>query len=200
MAYSDRAFRQLGNPSGLMGRVVLWWLNKVNRGMNRATLEALALVEGDSVLEIGFGGGALLSRIIAHDQVSSIAGTDISPLVLEAAARKFRREIDAGRAEFRQCGESDLPFDAGSFSKVCCVNVIYFWPDIPVTLGEVYRVVSAGGRFVTCYAEGSPDTVTKFPAKRVEQWLRDAGFRNVETTQGHDRENGTYHCTVAFKP
>ncbi len=200
MGYSERAFRQLGNPSGLLGRFILRWLNRVNRGMNRATLQALTLTDGDRVLEIGFGGGALLGRIIAQRTASLVAGADISQLALDAAQRKFRREIAAGRAAICECGEAELPFDDASFSKVCCVNVIYFWPDVPAMVREVSRVLSPGGSFVLCYAEGSPDTVTKFPPQRVERWLREAGFLQVATSHGHDRENGTYHCTVAFKP
>ncbi len=200
MAYSARLLRQLGNPSGALGRFILWRLNRVNRGMNQATLQALALSEDDRVLEIGFGGGALLGSMLALRQASLVVGADISQLALASARRKFKREVAAGLVEFVECGEATLPLCDGSFSKVCCVNVIYFWPDVPAMVAEVFRVLSAGGRFVLCYSEGSPDTVTKFPPERVEEMLRDAGYSDVKTTRGRDRENGTYHCTVAVRP
>ena len=200
MAYSARILRQLGNPSGLLGRLILWQLNRVNRGMNDAAYRALDLSGGDRVLDIGFGGGALVEDVLAHDGVALVAGTDISRLAVDRATRRFRRAVGAGEADFRVCGETSLPFGDGAFSKVCCVNVIYFWPDAPAMIAEVFRVLSPGGAFVLCYAEGAPDKVTKFPSEAVEVWLHDAGFEHAATTHDTDEENGRYHCTVATKP
>ena len=68
MAVSARILRQLGKPAGLLGRLILWELNRVNRGMNDVTFEALDLAAGDRVLDIGFGGGALIKRVLAEDR------------------------------------------------------------------------------------------------------------------------------------
>jgi protein-L-isoaspartate O-methyltransferase len=80
MAYSERILRQLGNPSGMLGRFVLWRLNRVNSGMNQVALAALALSEGDRVLEIGFGGGALLDEMIVQRKALLVAGAERSQL------------------------------------------------------------------------------------------------------------------------
>lgn len=200
MAYSKTVFRHLGNPSGLTGRLVMWRLNRVNAGMNALTYQSLALEKTDHVLEIGFGGAALLARILATRQVAHLAGTDISALAVRAARARFRRAVAAGVLELRECTDEKLPVEDGAFSKACCVNVIYFWPDVAAAVAEVYRVLSPGGRFVVCYAQGSPDGVTAFPPDVVEARLLEAGFATVETSHGSDRENGAYHCTVATKP
>ena len=54
MSHSGKVLHQLGNPSGLLGRFILWRLKAVNRGMNDLTYRALDLKSGDRVLEIGF--------------------------------------------------------------------------------------------------------------------------------------------------
>ena len=200
MAFSKTILRHLGNPSGLTGRLFMWRLNRVNAGMNAFTYECLDLGEADRVLEIGFGGGALLGRILAARKVVFVAGTDISALAVRTARARFRKAAAAGVQELRECTDERLPFDDGAFSKVCCVNVIYFWPDVAAAMAEVHRVLSPGGRFVVCYAEGSPDGVTAFPPDVVEARLLKVGFATVATSHGSDRENGTYHCTVATKP
>jgi ubiquinone/menaquinone biosynthesis C-methylase UbiE len=99
-----------------------------------------------------------------------------------------------------ECSDTSLPLDDATFSKVCCVNVIYFWPDVRAMMVEVLRVLHPGGSFVLCYAEGAPDRVNKIPPEMVERLLGDAGFSSQTTSHGHDRENGDYHCTVAVKP
>jgi len=199
MAISPRILRQLGKPSGFLGRLILWELNRVNRGMNDVTFRALDLAAGDRVLDIGFGGGALIKNILARDGVAFVAGADISRLAIGRAEHRFKREVAEGRATFRECGTASLPFDDGAFSKVCGVNVIYFWPDVPAMMSDVFRVLEPGGAFVLCYAEGAPDKVTKFPPDKVETWLREAGFDGVATSHDADKANGRYHCTVAVK-
>ena len=200
MAYSAKLLKQLGRPSGLLGWLILRRLNRVNRGMNDLTCKALALGGADRVLDVGFGGGALISRILAETDVPFVGGAEVSDLSLATAKRRFRNAVDAGRLDLRACTESTLPFEDGSFSKVCSVNVIYFWPDAPRMIAELFRVLSGGGRCVLCYAEGAPDRVNAFPPEAVERYLKDAGFLSPVTTHGEDEENGTYHCTVATKP
>ena len=150
MAISARVLRQLGKPSGLLGRLILWELNRVNRGMNDATFRALDLAAGDRVLDIGFGGGALIKKVLAEDGVAFVAGADISQLAIGRAERRFKRAVAAGRAKFRECGTATLPYDDGAFSKVCGVNVIYFWPDVPAMMSEVFRVLAPGGSVRCC--------------------------------------------------
>ena len=200
MAYSSRILRQLGHPTGLLGRLILRRLNKVNSGMNAFALDALGQSEGDRVLEIGFGGGALIGRVLADSNVAFVAGAEISDLAVKAAGKRFAPDVAAGRAAFHICGETSLPFDDGYFTAAVCVNVIYFWPDVPAMLDEVRRVLAPGGRFVLAYAEGAPDRVTRFPNDEVERLLREAGFADTMTRQGSDAENGRYHCTVATLP
>ena len=56
--------KKLGHPSGIFGRLLMKLLNKGNAGMNDFTFQQLDLLSGDAVLEIGFGGGYLLEKII----------------------------------------------------------------------------------------------------------------------------------------
>lgn len=200
MPYSAKVLKQLGEPDGLIGRLILKWLNRVNRGMNRLTRRLLDLQEGDRVLEIGFGGGALIAEIQTHDRFSHLVGIDISRLAVVQAEKRFSKAVALGLLEFRQAGQDGLPFPKDSFSKVCCVNVIYFWPDVSAMLSEIYRVLEPGGKLVLSYSEGSPDRQTRFPSKSVETWLSQLGFLHISSTTGKDRENGVYHGTVAIKP
>jgi len=55
MSRPKNILRQLGHPSGLLGRFILWRLNCINRGMNDLTFSTLNLSDNDHVLEIGFG-------------------------------------------------------------------------------------------------------------------------------------------------
>ncbi|MEM7303056.1 MAG: class I SAM-dependent methyltransferase [Pseudomonadota bacterium] len=200
MAYSKKLLAQLGKPQGLLGRLILRRLNRVNEGMNSRTLELLALQNNDHILEIGFGGGALIAEILAKGRCARVAGVDISPLAVTQAQKRFRTDIAKGSVEFLQGGQSDLPYPESSFTKICCVNVIYFWTDLSSMLFEVFRVLKPEGILILSYAEGAPNKLARFPAAEVEAKLAEIGFDNMCTVDGHDIENGTYHCTSAKKP
>lgn len=66
--------RQLGHPSGLVGRLILGPLwNRRNAALNDVAFDHLALRPHDRVLEVGFGGGYLIGRIVGGGIVG--AGT-----------------------------------------------------------------------------------------------------------------------------
>ncbi|MEO1017959.1 MAG: class I SAM-dependent methyltransferase [Pseudomonadota bacterium] len=197
MSFSAKLISQLGNPAGLTGWLVLWRLNRANRGMNDLAYRALDLSENDRVLEIGFGGGALIDKIYKQNIVTFLAGIDTSALAVKFSKKRFQSAIRAGKIELFQGGEQSLPFDDATFSKVCCVNLIYFWNDVVGMMTEVARVLSCGGTFVVCYNEWAPDGKTQFSSQRVEDSLLAAGFITCTTEQGGDGHNDKYYCTVA---
>jgi hypothetical protein len=60
---------QLRRPSGLVGKfLVAPILNRRNAALNVAVLEALELEASDRVLEVGFGGGDLMSAFCRSSQ------------------------------------------------------------------------------------------------------------------------------------
>ena len=75
--------KQLGSPSGLFGRLLMRFLNRGNVDMNDFTIKQLNLQQGNRILEIGFGGGYLLDKIIATQTPSFVAGIDPSVDVLQ---------------------------------------------------------------------------------------------------------------------
>ena len=127
MARSKSIVRQLGNPRGVFGQLILWWLNSLNRGMNDLTFKSLDLNpnlnNADHVLEIGFGGGTLIGRILSKS-TARVAGMDISALAIRSVTKRYQEAINTGRLQLTKCEGTSLPYEDGAFSRVCCVNVI----------------------------------------------------------------------------
>lgn len=55
---------QLGNPHGLLGKGTALMLNRVNRFLIDEAVAAAAPVVGETVADIGFGGGVGLSLLL----------------------------------------------------------------------------------------------------------------------------------------
>src|SRR5262249_10909854 len=136
--------RQLSRPSGFMGAVIRFMMNRHNARMNAFAVRQLKLEPADCVLEIGFGGGVALPPLM--DAAGFVAGVDRSGDVIGWAQRRFSRQIKAGQAEFRQGNVESIPFDAAAFDKVCTVNTVYFWSSLEAGFGAIYRVLKPRGR------------------------------------------------------
>lgn len=61
-------------------------------------------------------------------------------------------------------GVDALPFPDATFDKALCVHVVYFWPDLMRSLGEIARVLKPGGRFALLFRTKANKAVDAFPA------------------------------------
>jgi len=176
-------------------------LDRMNREMNRVTLERLEPGPGDRLLEVGFGGGDLLARLLSGP-CAFAAGVDLSPEMVARARRRLRAALRAGRAEVRQGSVESLPFPDASFTRLCSVNTLYFWPSLEGPLRECRRVLRPGGLLVLTF--DSPEELARWPGHRhgfrlrglpeVRHALADAGFRSIEAVEGR------FHCVRARAP
>ena len=57
--------RQLGRPEGVTGRLFAFVLNRGNRGMVTAAINAAQIAPGGRVADVGFGGGLSLALLEA---------------------------------------------------------------------------------------------------------------------------------------
>ena len=195
--------RQLAKPSGLFGRLLTArWLEKANAGMNSLTLDSLALEPGDRLLELGFGSGYLLEKVLANRLCDFAAGADISPEMVRHVGARLRLYVEAGKAQIRDGDIEAIPFADSEFTKLCTVNTLYFWKDPQRALAECRRVLAVGGRLALCF--NAKSEMAKWPGHvhgfalyelaDVEAMLAAAGFCRIETASGDDPEQGLFHC------
>ena len=55
---------QFAAPSGLLGRMLVGpWLDRIGAPLGQLAIELLDPQRGEALLDVGFGGGALLARL-----------------------------------------------------------------------------------------------------------------------------------------
>ncbi len=196
---------QFRKPNGWFGSLIFGrFMNRVNRRIIDSTLDLLELKPQHHVLEIGFGGGTSLSRL-AETLTSGVAtGVDFSPEMVRQAERRFRRQIAEGRIRVQVGIVSQLPFPDASFDRVFTVNTIYFWPDAPQGLGEIYRVLKSEGlaaisirsrEKMETYAVTKYD-FTLFSPDDVANLMQQAGFHNIRVD--HRDRDKLYDQAIIF--
>ena len=198
---------QLGHPSRLVGRLVLAPLwNKRNSALNDAAFDRLALRPHDRVLEVGFGGGYLLGRMAAVVTEGFLAGVDVSPAMVAFCQKRFRSLVEAKKLEL-QCAPAEvLPYPADSFTKVCTVNSIFYWENVPQAISELWRVLEENGMLVMCFTCKTSLEDKSFVQRglvlykddQIGPMMEAAGFRAVSVTRASDRHR-QFLCVTGKK-
>ena len=137
---------QARRPSGLLGRVAGWRMSRQNQMANEWTVALLDVQPTDHVLEIGFGPGVGIQKVVALASEGRVSGVDHSELMVKQASKRNAQGIASGRVDLRHGIASSLPYADDTVDKVLSVNVIYFWPDPLSIMKEIRRVMKPGGR------------------------------------------------------
>jgi arsenite methyltransferase len=104
------------------------------------------LEPGERVLDLGSGAGT--DSLIAAQMVGEqgrVTGIDMTPEML-AKARAAAAEMGAANVEFVESEAERLPFPDESFDVVISNGVIDLIPDKDAVFGELFRVLTPGGR------------------------------------------------------
>ena len=169
--------------------------------MNGLVLAELRVGPHDDVLEIGFGGGALLGRL--RDATNGrVHGVDVS----EEAVARVRRRFDS-RIEIHEASVEALPLADASVDAACSVNNLYFWPDPAAGMAELARVVRPGGRLAIAFEPA--DELRKWPGHRhgfrlfeedeVRALMDQARFGAVRRAEGRGRKPDRFVCLTGVR-
>ena len=180
-------------PDGEAGRAMLARMNESHAYLVDWGLACIELHAGDTVLDIGCGGGNTLARIAERVTEGHLVGIDYAETSVEASRAFNAALVAAGRMEILHGSVESLPFEDGHFDAVVTVESFYFWPNPEECLKEVARVVKKGGTFLLLaeiYERNDlPESIrekiagyqlTNPTPEEFERLFRAAGFAAVE--------------------
>jgi arsenite methyltransferase len=178
---------------------------------------ALAQLQpGEDVLDLGSGGGidVLLSarRVGPHGRAY---GLDMTPEMLELA-RTNQSRAGVTNAEFLDGHIEDIPLPDQTVDVVVSNCVINLSADKPAVFAQAHRVLRPGGRLAIADLVADHETDPQRSADdagwaaciagavtrdRYRNQLAEAGFANIEVTDGHPVADGFWSVFVrATKP
>lgn len=145
---AKHALPQPMRPAGMVGRIFGWTMDLANAAAFRAAIAEARPGMGDRLLEIGFGTGALVKRLLDSGDVALVAGVDPSPLMVATARRRNRVAVDAGIADLREGTAAALPWPGAYFETALALHSFQFWGEPSADLAEVRRVLRPAGRLI----------------------------------------------------
>lgn len=153
---------QLGNPHGILGKIVARALNRGNRPLVSAAVDAAEVTPGEVAADIGFGGGVGLPLLLDRAGADGVVyGVEISQDMLNGARSRFTAPIGTGRLRLLEGSMTELPFDTDSLDAIITVNTIYFIDDLNRACAELARALRPKGRLII--GIGDPDAMAKLP-------------------------------------
>ncbi len=195
-------FTNCAHPKGMMGRMMLRFMNFGHAPLTNWGLDLVEFQPGWTMLDIGCGGGATLKRLLKHSDGAQVCGIDISEESV-AKARKVNADVLDKQVFVCQGSAEKLPYGDGKFDLVTAVETVYFWPNLPGCLQEVQRVLKPGGRFVIMVEVIEGDSMwtnvvegmTAYSPEQLKKLLDEAGF--IETTI--HRKKPSYAAIIGVK-
>jgi demethylmenaquinone methyltransferase/2-methoxy-6-polyprenyl-1,4-benzoquinol methylase len=143
--YVRQMFGRIARVYDLMNRLMTAGLDRRWRAF---AARQLALVAGDSALDVGTGTGDLAIAAAQMYPDAQIVGVDFTPEMLERGREKIRHlELD-GRVRLLDGDGARLDFPDDTFDACCSAFVVRNLADLPGGLAEMRRVVKPGGRIV----------------------------------------------------
>jgi ubiquinone/menaquinone biosynthesis C-methylase UbiE len=177
--------KQLGHPNGVFSGLVAAFMNRSTSLIGDVTIQLLEIKPTDHILDIGFGGGKTIRKMVKLAPNGLVAGIDISDAMLKRGNKSFRELISKGKVEIKEGSVSKIPFEDNQFEKVSTVNTIFFWPEPAVGMMEIIRVLKPKGRLVLTYFtremfHWTQYGVKMYPEEQLSQFLSQAGFIDIE--------------------
>jgi ubiquinone/menaquinone biosynthesis C-methylase UbiE len=139
--------RQFGKPTGIGGKLSTYIMNCLNWKMYRYAIALLNIQPTDTVLDIGFGNGHLIKKLLKKD-LKKIYGIEISSDMVNVASSKNKKAIAKGKVELVAASVEQIPYQDASIDKICTINTLYFWKNTSQAFSEIRRILKPNGIFL----------------------------------------------------
>jgi ubiquinone/menaquinone biosynthesis C-methylase UbiE len=161
-AVSNRLMTLPQSPSGSLGKLFGKLMEWTNANAYNQALQALAPLDRECFLELGFGTGRFAEMLLLATSETSIAGIDPTATMVQTAVNRLKKRALGKRIDFRQGKDDSLPWDDRQFDAIIAIHCFQFWQDPDRSLLEIGRVLRPQGRMIIVFRDHS---------NRVPDWL-----------------------------
>jgi ubiquinone/menaquinone biosynthesis C-methylase UbiE len=188
-------------PSGLFGKIITILMNYAHKAQFDILTKNINIQDDDTILEIGFGDGLLLSKLIRNNTNAKYYGIDISEDMIKTAKYNNKKALENKTLSLSVSNIEHTDFADKTFIKIYTINTVYFWQHPKAAFNEIKRLLKPGGSFYNIfyskdYLNTKPfagDYFHKYTVEEVTTMTRESGLRVVSVME---IEKGKGCCVV----
>lgn len=145
MGMLEKIGAQFRKPRGMTGKWLGRLMNLQHVALTGWVFDFLDIKPGDSVLDIGCGGGMAMKRLSGIVGDGFVAGIDHSEVMVRESIRNNKAGVRTGNISIQQGCATEIPFEDNFFDAAVAIESFYFWPEPLAGLKEVHRVLKSNG-------------------------------------------------------
>ena len=205
------AVSQLRRPRRWLGRPFLFYMNLSHSGLADWGIRHVQIEDGDTILDVGCGGGRTVKKLAAMAPHGKVFGIDYAAGSVSVSRAANAKLVAGGRVEIIQAPVSRLPFADDTFNVVTAIETQYYWPNLVEDMKEIKRVLKPGGSLIVVaetYKKGGNADVLEAVAMKLlrgkmlsvrdqERLFEAAGYAAVEVWE--EASKG-WMCARGSKP
>ena len=203
--------KQWQNPTGRIGRLLVWAMNFSHSMLTNWGLKYISIGKDYTILDVGCGGGGTVHKLAGIAVEGKVYGIDLSEDSVTVARRTNKQFIKTGRVEIQNGSISSLPFFDNMFNLVTAVNTYYYWPDLIGDMKEILRVLKPGSKLMIlgqAYQGGKHFTrnrkllemmggATYHSVRELSELLSITGYSEVQIFEKYEWD---FICGIGTKP
>ena len=141
----DYLTTQSAKPKGFIGRVMTKIWSSYFKDLSKWSFTHVDLDKHNTILDVGFGGGANIKYIKEHNVASTVYGVDISEEAIKTATEVNQKHVDSGEVILSLGDVADLQFEDEIFDLIVATQTHIYWDDLKKGLSECHKVLKENG-------------------------------------------------------
>lgn len=183
-----KASSQFKKPSGLLGKLVIPYMQKRNEPVYQKFISLIDLKYDSKALEIGYGTGLTIKGLFEKYPDCQIHGIDFSWQMYNKAIENNSELIKQGKVHLEFGDFSTYNFNNNELDLIYAINVIYFWDDLAPVFQKMNSLLKTGGRVILYmsdrdeiakYKFSHDDVFNRYSLEYVMDEFKKAGFSSV---------------------
>lgn len=177
--------KQFKEPKGLVGKAAGKVMAIENGALYDWTFKELGITSGDTVLEIGFGPGEGLHKLLSSFPKCQAVGYDPSEAMVELAKERNEDSIKSGRLSIKKGTAQDVIAE-NQYDRIYSVNSFPMWDDKEQSLQKLYSLLKKDGTIsITVQPRQKEATVKQARnlALEISAFMKRAGFHSIRTME-----------------
>lgn len=141
----DYLITQSAQPKGFIGSVMTNIWSSYFRDLSKWSFTHVDLDKHNTILDVGFGGGANIKYMKEHNDASMVYGVDISEEAIKTATEVNRKFVDSGDVILNLGDVAELHYEDKFFDLVVATQTHIYWDNLEKGLSECHRVLKDNG-------------------------------------------------------